>query len=291
MAEQRKDKLEQGLNASLLHELEQVIELRVKSRAASGQSGSAMLLARLVEGLDQEDWKKLASDARLEHWLGIPLRSSGAQSLAAFQDTLEELVFQRDHDSLTGLPNRRFFDRHLGMELERAARTSSPLSLVMLDLDNFKRINDSYGHACGDVVLKRLGAFLRKAVRPYDIPARVGGEEFAIILPGVPLWKAQRQAERSLRGFREEIFQCQGAPEFSMTFSAGVAALPGNASADEIRDASAEKLMALADKALYEAKRQGKNIVLASESEGGARQQESIVRPNEKAFLFGKMDD
>jgi len=156
-------------------------------------------------------------------------------------------------DNLTGLSNRRAFDDALTGELERARRFGGTLGLVLIDLDNFKAINDTYGHPQGDLVLREVARVLRESSREIDHPARYGGEELALVLPGTDLEGAYNFAER----VRERIEALQlarlgGVGTLRVTASCGVAAVPPTAA-----DQSA--LVAAADRALYEAKRSGKN--------------------------------
>jgi two-component system, cell cycle response regulator len=147
-------------------------------------------------------------------------------------------------DPLTGVANRRAFDEGLARELSRARRYGEPLSLVLVDVDHFKRVNDAHGHQVGDDVLRHLGRRLRDAARPMDLPARYGGEEFAVILPSCGPEDAVAVAER-LR-----LAVVVDAP-VSITASAGVATLHGGMDADG--------LVTAADRALYAAKRAGRD--------------------------------
>jgi diguanylate cyclase (GGDEF)-like protein len=157
-------------------------------------------------------------------------------------------------DELTGLSNRRAFDAALTAEIERAKRFGSELSLVLIDLDDFKRVNDTYGHPQGDVVLREVARVLRESSREVDHPARYGGEELAAVLPGTDLEGAFNRAER----IRELIGQLRiarldGGGTLNITASCGVA------SARET-GADGRALVQAADAALYEAKRSGKNM-------------------------------
>jgi diguanylate cyclase (GGDEF)-like protein len=149
-------------------------------------------------------------------------------------------------DALTGLANHRGFHEILASELELAGRTGGPVALVTLDLDNFKTVNDTHGHPHGDEVLKAVGKKLQGAVRGTDTAARVGGEEFALVLPGTDGELAYRIAERARKGVAEVTLA-----DMSLSCSAGVATYP-----DDAQDAS--RLCQLADGALYWAKRRGK---------------------------------
>ena len=156
-------------------------------------------------------------------------------------------------DALTGLANRRAAEQELAIELARASRFGSPLSIVFADLDHFKRVNDTFGHPTGDLVLRELAAVLASTVREIDHAARWGGEEFCLILPGTDLAGAARLAERVRLALAERtILTTEGMP-LHVTASFGVAGQPPAASAEE--------LIAAADAALYDAKRRGRNCV------------------------------
>ncbi len=160
-------------------------------------------------------------------------------------------------DALTGIANRRHFDRALDRELRRARREKLPLSLIFLDLDEFKRFNDTYGHARGDEVLRVVAHTLDETFRRGgDLVARYGGEEFAVVLPGVDARRAALYAER----LRRRIWRLALAYEASnvadrVTISGGVATVPPETIA------SADDLLRAADKALYRAKCQGRNRI------------------------------
>ncbi|HER25614.1 MAG TPA: diguanylate cyclase [Rhodospirillales bacterium] len=158
-------------------------------------------------------------------------------------------------DSLTGLANRRHLDETLAKEFDRAHRYSQPLGLLLLDIDHFKILNDTYGHTRGDQVLRALGRLLKDHFRDVDHPCRFGGEEFAVVLPGTGLAAAMETAERLRRRIESSNFS--GLP---MTMSIGVGALP------EINVTNAGELLTATDRALYEAKRTGRNrLCLAHE--------------------------
>jgi diguanylate cyclase (GGDEF)-like protein/PAS domain S-box-containing protein len=154
-------------------------------------------------------------------------------------------------DELTGLRNRRSFEERLVMEFSMARRRKRALSVLLIDVDNFKLINDRYGHAAGDEVLRRLGMVLRTTVRLPDLPARYGGEEFVILLP--------ESGEESAMGLAKRVMQRVAAEPWEnqpLTISIGMAAM--NESLE-----SGFQLVELADEALYAAKRAGKNRVMA----------------------------
>ncbi len=156
-------------------------------------------------------------------------------------------------DELTGLSNRRRFQETLGVEVERSKRFGQHLGLVMLDIDDFKKVNDTYGHQQGDLVLREVARILRETSREIDEPARYGGEELAVVLPGTDLEGAFNLAERVREGIAALELPILGdGGVLTVTASFGAAALPDSA-------ADQRALVAAADEALYEAKRSGKN--------------------------------
>ncbi len=154
-------------------------------------------------------------------------------------------------DALTRVYNRRHFVERLASEVAYSRRHRSPLSLLMIDIDHFKRINDGYGHPAGDYVLATLGQILLVAVRSEDIVARYGGEEFAILCRGTPPMSALQLAERLRRGVEAHAFMYRE-KRISVTLSVGIATCADSPTA-------AQYLVAKADGALYEAKRTGRN--------------------------------
>ncbi|WP_194117128.1 sensor domain-containing diguanylate cyclase [Chitinilyticum piscinae] len=172
------------------------------------------------------------------------------QRIAALQNQLRE---QAIRDSLTGLFNRRYLEETLERELARAQREQGALSVIMLDVDHFKQVNDRFGHKAGDEVLRALGAYLRARSRSEDVACRYGGEEFAIVLPGAQLGDAVRRAESWREGFAASALEVDG-HVLQVTLSLGVASFPSHAS-------DAETLLNRADSALYAAKGHGRNRV------------------------------
>lgn len=170
------------------------------------------------------------------------------------QEGLQGLAFT---DSLTGLYNFRSFQSRLADEMRRSARYRRPLSLIIVDIDDFKAVNDRYGHPSGDRVLVGIAGALRAAVRGSDVPARYGGEEFAVICPETGAAAAALIAERVRAVVEGHRFLMDDGETCAMTVSAGVASYPANG-----RDEQA--LVQAADSALYEAKRSGKNTVVSA---------------------------
>lgn len=160
-------------------------------------------------------------------------------------------------DSLTGLFNSRHLHERLQAEVERSRRYNRPLSLLVLDCDNFKKINDTYGHLEGDKVLQALAKSIRLCLRSTDSAYRYGGEEFVVIMPEADTNSAQMLAERLRQGFADEVVLSQCGQNITCTVSIGVAGFCSNDSESQ--------LIRRADDANYEAKRQGKNCVVLAQ--------------------------
>ncbi len=165
---------------------------------------------------------------------------------------LQQLVIT---DSLTGLYNVRYFNERLAVEMEQSRRKTQPLSLAILDLDNFKQVNDTYGHQTGDEVLRQIGRLLGGNLRKPDLAARYGGEEFVIVLPQTAKETAYAVVEKLRR--KTAGMRIAGHPEIRISFSAGVAACPDDAGTEEA-------LVRAADGAAYQAKEKGKNRTIAA---------------------------
>jgi len=168
-----------------------------------------------------------------------------------------ELREQAIRDVLTGLYNRRHLDDMLPRILDRARKDSAPVSVVMLDIDDFKRVNDEHGHAVGDAILVRLGELLGSRTRPGDIACRYGGEEFVLVLPQASLSAAAGRAEQLRRRFAT-IEVPELGPKRTPTLTAGVAVFPDHGSTQD-------DLLRAADEALYRAKESGKNTVRSAD--------------------------
>jgi diguanylate cyclase (GGDEF)-like protein len=169
----------------------------------------------------------------------------------------ESLREQSIRDSLTGLFNRRFVDEFLVRELARAERKTRQLSMIALDIDHFKRINDSFGHGAGDTVLQKVGGILRSHVRDTDVASRMGGEEFLLLLSESPLPLAAKRAEDIRSAIHGMSVKYEDHDLGPITASFGAAAFPEHG-----RTAAA--LIRAADKALYDAKNGGRNRVVAA---------------------------
>jgi diguanylate cyclase (GGDEF)-like protein len=196
------------------------------------------------------------SERELFHYLagqaGVSLENVGLH---------ETVQRQAITDELTGLFNHRHFQEALAGEVERARRFENGVGLVMLDVDNFKRVNDTYGHQVGDLVLAEVARVLRDRSREIDEPARYGGEELAVVLPGTDLDGAYNLAERVREGIEALAFPLDGQGTLRVTASFGAASLPESAH-------DQQSLIAAADGALYAAKRSGKNRTVRAQPVG-----------------------
>jgi len=174
-----------------------------------------------------------------------PLAAAALTSLIELALRLDVLMHDASHDALTGLLNRRSYELQLDQAVARARRYGWPFALVLLDLDNFKVVNDQYGHAAGDAALRAVGSELRAALRSGDVAARLGGDEFALLVVGV-------ESASSLSPLLDRLKRAleQAVPETTVSFSVGVACFPSDT-------ADLNALMDLADERLYAAKPAG----------------------------------
>jgi diguanylate cyclase (GGDEF)-like protein/PAS domain S-box-containing protein len=194
---------------------------------------------------------------RSEH-LAVSVADHLALALANLK-LRERLQFQAIRDPLTGLFNRRYLDETLTRELQRATRHGHPIGVIMLDVDHFKQINDTYGHAAGDMMLAALGTFLQSLTRGEDIACRYGGEEFTLILPEAPLDHTYARAEELRAGVQHLSVRYKDHILNQITISLGVACFPAHG-------ATVSALLRAADAALYRAKTQGRNRTIVLET-------------------------
>jgi diguanylate cyclase (GGDEF)-like protein len=221
--------------------------------------GTGMAVERLEETIDANGvvttwkvhkfaWKNELGQVRLGG-IGLDLSEELAREKALAEANLQ-LQKLAAIDALTGLANRRVLDERVEYEFRLARRHKTELAVVLLDIDNFKRRNDVYGHASGDKVLEELGHMLASTLRVTDVAARYGGEELVVLLPGAGTEGARIFAER----LREKMRKADW-PDEPVTASFGTAAL-------EATTSSGRRLIELADRAMYEAKRTGKDRVV-----------------------------
>jgi two-component system cell cycle response regulator len=212
--------------------------------------------ARVVRGLELgvNDWLSRPVD---RNELLARVRTQLRQK--RYADSLREKVQQSIElalfDPLTGLNNRRFLESHLATMIENARMRRAPMTLMILDIDFFKKVNDTYGHDCGDEVLKGFADRLRGIVRGGDLLCRLGGEEFIIVMPGVNVTAAGRIAERARQAVEAEAFVMPTGQSISITASIGLA--------ERRDDTNPHELYRRADQALYRSKSEGRNRVTA----------------------------
>ena len=242
------------------------VTLHIEKRKLKGRQaildGKATLKSRLtlplvVEGeilgcLSVHSEQPNAFDAQDLQFLSV-IGYQMAASLKHFQ-RFSSIKNMATYDTLTGLYNRRYFEERLEVEAENSFRSGVPLSLVMVDIDHFKKINDTFGHTDGDQILCKISSLLKNSVRRKDTVARYGGEEFILILPEAALQQSYVIAERIRQRVENTLFEV-GRTQVNLTLSMGISNFPSH------RVKSKEELIKLADQALYDAKRGGRNKV------------------------------
>ena len=219
-----------------------VVPLCVRNRVV----GAMQLFGERVDSFSREDAQLL--------WM----LSLVAESMLARDYSNETLLRFAFTDFLTGLKTRGYFEQQLDLELARAERRGTPVAVLMIDIDHFKRLNDTHGHLAGDLVLHNVAAILSSDLRQIDIAARYGGEEFVLLLPETTLQGAKLVAQRLRYSVEQAKFRtgaAEGAVEEHLTISIGVALFP-----EEAR--SKQDLLEAADAALYQAKAKGRNRVV-----------------------------
>jgi diguanylate cyclase (GGDEF)-like protein len=205
----------------------------------------------------------------------------GSQAAVALENARLHRLVERQAvtDGLTELANRRQFEQALAGEISRAERFGGMLALILADLDDFKQVNDRYGHQAGDEVLRQFAAVLRETVRDVDLPARYGGEEFAVLLPQTDLEGAERLAERLRQAVAERPMTKRPGALVAVTASFGVASFP--------EASTPAALFAAADEALYRAKAAGKNRVVCAEPDGAVRASQQQGHPRDSVHGDG----
>jgi diguanylate cyclase len=193
---------------------------------------------------------------------------------AWLQAVIDALVELSSRDALTGLANRRSFELALSREIDRVARSGEPALLLALDIDHFKRVNDTHGHSAGDQVIRAVGRVLAETVRPMDLVARVGGEEFAIVLPNCPAAFGPQVAERIRARVARQSVEIAPGEHVKVTLSMGGAFAP-----QWVRT-TARLWMDRTDLQLYRAKSEGRNRCCLEPSAV------SLVSAEEKGLLF-----
>lgn len=253
--------------AEMLGEMRELIlrltEIVAKTDSASGEANERFQEARrTLDNLEMADDASLGEiKAMLVHEIDKVVTTNeflkrqlimAQNGMASQQKEIETLKSTVRVDSLSQLPNRAAFDERLKEAMYRLERTHEAFSLLMLDIDFFKRLNDTNGHVAGDKVLKGIAKKIKECLRQDDFVARYGGEEFVAILPATPSEEALAVAERIRHSIENAIFVVDG-KSLSVTISGGVALCSSSCEAD--------KLIAIADRAMYESKRKGKNRI------------------------------
>lgn len=242
---------------------------RHATRVAEISGGLSGELRMSVEAAEAAAAQLLEANQTLQQDL-----ASAKEEIKTQRQLLESYMVEALTDPLTGLGNRRKFDQELARRFAQWRRTGTPLSLVLVDVDHFKRVNDEYGHVAGDAVLSEVAQVLLECVREMDVVARYGGEEFGMILPGTTLDEAKPVAERVRSAIAARAFQ-YGGREMRVTVSAGLA--------EAILTNDCEVLVGRADTALYSAKDAGRDCCHAHDGETSLLVEKTVVQNRRKA--------
>lgn len=222
-----------------------------------GQANNLREVTSLMQEL-LDATQTMAQDSQMVHDELVDMQQkvlTTDQQIGRLHAELDRLSVLARHDPLTGALNRKGMDEALHREMSKLRRAGTPLSLAMLDIDNFKHLNDSLGHAVGDAALRHLAVVARDALRPQDTMARYGGEEFVVLLPDTPLERAVEAIGRLQRVLADKPF-FNAKDMVRMTFSAGVAQV--------MTAEDAAHAIQRADEGMYQAKRTGKNRVVGN---------------------------
>lgn len=262
---------------NLVFELGKHVILKGKATTGGGRRTKGLLF--IIKDFRAADVKELLGSVDFS----IPLTSDAYDMLAAFKQIeienkdLRELVVT---DNLTGLYNTRYFRERLQVELERVSRTEKPCSLIMIDLDHFKPVNDTYGHQTGDKLLKSVADIIQTNIRVVDVAVRYGGDEMAVILPDTGTMAAFRMAER----IRNELINDRRTAQFGVTGSFGIATCQPYDRED------VTGLVERADQALYKSKGEGGNRAWYFESDW-LKEKTTEVTVSERDDLFLPVED
>jgi two-component system cell cycle response regulator len=278
LAEEHTAEIELDPNAGLFHAAEGNFDLLIVSLALRGFDG--LRLCSQIRSLDRtrnmpilaiadaEDGSRLVRGLEIgvNDFLSRPIDKNELLARCRTQirkkryterlrDNVQMSIEMAITDALTGLYNRRYMESHLATLVEQATSRSKPLTVLVMDIDYFKSINDGYGHDAGDDVLREFALRIRKSIRGIDLACRLGGEEFVVVMPETDLAVATMVAERLRRRIASEPFQVQqGTRNIEVTISIGIAGLGAGDTASGV--------LKRADQALYRAKRDGRNRVV-----------------------------
>lgn len=244
-------------------------------RASDGALPTALLLLARRLGRSEREWLREHAGART-----LDLNSDLPREVAHLREELSRLESLALTDPLTSLYNFRFFERQLEVEMRRTRRTGMPLALMMLDLDNFKQLNDTRGHQEGNRLLVAVAGLFADSLRPTDVACRFGGDEFAVIMPATRPLDAKFVAGR----IRQAMAEVTGQYEDGPTFSIGIATFADHSAVD------AAGLIAAADRSLYRAKQEGKNRVCMEGQPAEAPAADAVTGP-ERSALFAVLKD
>ena len=268
-----------------LNLLEQEI-LRVEKNVEQNlEVKDIQVLIRICNGLTDEEVTTILSSLNLNSsWINFSLEEEKYFVLLKIQHLIRTLTRAKDHDPLTNLYNRGYFEHILARELRYAKEFNNPVTLSIMDIDDFKKINDQYGHPCGDTVLKKLAEILRLNIRATDYAARIGGEEFALILPGTGMLRSRAILNRILEEIRNATVCCSEKDDkIRFTLSIGAASFMGKGNIDQ------SEFLTIADKQLYKAKEKGKNRIESIPIIGKIEEEAVQVKGEEKKFLLSCM--
>lgn len=244
-------------------------------RAPDGKPPAALLVLARRLGRAEREWLREHVGART-----LDLNSDLPGEVAHLREELSRLESLALTDPLTGLYNYRFFERQLTVEMRRTRRTGMPLALMMLDLDNFKHLNDTLGHQEGNRLLVAVAEMFADSLRPTDVACRFGGDEFAVIMPATKPLDARFVAGR----IRTAMADMTGRYENGPTFSIGIATFA------DYSDANPAGLIAAADRSLYQAKQDGKNRVCMEGQPENAPAADAVT-DRERSALFGVLKE
>ena len=263
--------------------IQQKLNEIIKSRHDRLEDG--IVIFKPTEGLTLDDWKKFIDNEKLLDWNAITLKGDVTPTLFEFYKRLQILQDLAQKDPLTGLANRKRLIEVLNLEVERSYRTSQPLCVFFLDIDNFKKISDTMGHDIGDLVLKEVAKLLKSQCRKTDFICRYGGEKFAIIFPSTTLFHAEITGNRIREALKKIEIKGPNNRSFHITCSIGISCYKGR------KKINPEILLKKADKAMYEAKNSGKDkVITAGFVDIDLESFKDMVKVNaeEKQFLFSK---